>query len=449
MKEFQSYFEVNPRVVPADQVSTIRITPRFAHAELPSADKMKIRLFSVDGLFPDGTSTQNADGERKDLSFEKQGDSLVIKAYFAGEQEHCILLDLFDLPGFRHADSWVAKEKKELRFHFYSLRPDLYRLRPFKGDFHVHSVCSDGHESPEYVAARYRQMGFDFMAVTDHRKYAPSQRAIEYWNGLNNGFRLFPGEEVHSPDNPVHIIHFGGKYSINEKASVNEELYRKEVNEILQAIPSEELPSGLDPFPIAASEWVFREIQNAGGLAVFCHPYWQTKKYEICEALTGAIFKRRKFDAFELLGGFYEWQWRSNTCQIARYGDERAKQNRFPVVGLSDSHGTDNDKLAGWNSTVILAESDRIDDLISAVRNGTSAAVEQIEHQVPHVYGEFRMVKYISFLVQDYFPAHQELCAVEGALMLEALAGSESARKALEQLGNRVSVYREKAFARI
>ena len=448
MKEFQNYFEVTPRIVPADQESTIRITPLFDHAELPPADRIKVRFFPVGGLFPDGTSTQAIDGEREDISIKREGKSLLLKARFAGEQEHCILLDLFDLPGFRNSDEWVEKEKKGIRFNVYSLRPDLYRLRPFKGDFHVHSVCSDGAESPEYVAARYRQMGFDFMAVTDHRRYEPSRRTMEYWKSLNNGFRLYPGEEVHSPDNPVHIIHFGGSYSINEKAFSDEQRYRKEAEEILRTIPPEDLPSGLDPFPVAASEWVFREIRKAGGLSVFCHPYWQTNKYEICEALSDAVFRRGKFDAFELLGGFYEWQWRSNACQIARYGDERAQGHSFPVVGLSDSHGTDCEKLADWNCTVILAESERIEDLISGVRNGTCAAVERINEAVPHVFGEFRMVKYISFLVENYFPAHRELCSVEGALMLEALAGCESARKALDELGNRVAVYREKAFAR-
>ena len=71
----------------------------------------------------------------------------------------------------------------------------------------------------------------------------------------------FPGEEVHSPGNPVHIIHFGGGYSINEKAASDEERYRRETEEILRSIPPEELPQGLDPFPVAASEWVFREIR--------------------------------------------------------------------------------------------------------------------------------------------------------------------------------------------
>ena len=110
MKEFQNYFEVTPRIVPADQESTIRITPLFDHAELPPADRIKVRFFPVGGLFPDGTSTQAIDGEREDISIKREGKSLLLKARFAGEQEHCILLDLFDLPGFRNSEEWVEKE---------------------------------------------------------------------------------------------------------------------------------------------------------------------------------------------------------------------------------------------------------------------------------------------------------------------------------------------------
>ena len=45
----------------------------------------------------------------------------------------------------------------------YSLAPDLLALRPLRGDFHMHSTCSDGKQPPAHVAARCRQIGLDFM----------------------------------------------------------------------------------------------------------------------------------------------------------------------------------------------------------------------------------------------------------------------------------------------
>ena len=43
MKIFSDYFDVFPRIVPADQVSEIRITPRAAHAQLPPVENIEIR----------------------------------------------------------------------------------------------------------------------------------------------------------------------------------------------------------------------------------------------------------------------------------------------------------------------------------------------------------------------------------------------------------------------
>ena len=84
--------------------------------------------------------------------------------------------------------------------------------------------------------------------------------------------------------------------------------------------------------------------------------------------------------------------------------------------------------------------------MIEAVRNGFCCAVEHVEGGIPRVFGEFRMVKYISFLLESYFPRHKALCRTEGALMSEALAGSNRAVEALKMLAGSVAAYRESCF---
>jgi hypothetical protein len=37
-----------------------------------------------------------------------------------------------------------------------------------KGNLHVHTTYSDGHFSPQHMAEIYRDLGFDFIAITDH-----------------------------------------------------------------------------------------------------------------------------------------------------------------------------------------------------------------------------------------------------------------------------------------
>ena len=121
------------------------------------------------------------------------------------------------------------------------------------------------------------------------------------------------------------------------------------------------------------------------------------------------------------------------------------------MVGLSDSHGVDLDpereRLAGWYSTLVLAESDEFPALAAAIRAGRSVAVEQVGSGIPRVFGEFRLVKYLSFLLESYFPYHDRLCAEEGMLMTDALGGDPAAKSALEAVAGRVAEYRRRCFA--
>ncbi len=444
-------YEVFPLVVPADSEAEIRIRPKFGHRKFPAAAKLKVTLLPLDGLCPDGVwrgPERSGDcGELAGWSLEPDG-SLLVRGRFAGEQEHNLTVEMEE-PGCRTADRWSLRGGESVRFNLYSVGADLYGLLPFKGDFHMHSEESDGRESPEYVAARCREFGMDFIAVTDHSRYHPSLRAMKVWRELPTGLKLYPGEEVHTPDNPVHIINFGGSASVNDLARSDEAKYRGEVAALAAELG--ELPPGLDPFPVAASHWAFDRIREAGGVAVFCHPYWQQRQYMITEAVTSEILRRRRFDAFELIGGFYPSQWRSNNFQVARYGEEQAAGGRFPVVGLSDSHGVDRDferdRLAGWYYTLALAESDEFPDLAAAIRAGRCAAVEQVGSGIPRVHGEFRLVRYLSFLLESYFPYHDRLCAEEGMLMADALGGDPVAKEALRVLSGRAAEFRRRCFA--
>jgi len=54
-----------------------------------------------------------------------------------------------------------------------------------KGNLHAHTTFSDGRRPIEQVIARYRDLGYDFLAITDH-----DDRILDdYW------FRIPPGDE--------------------------------------------------------------------------------------------------------------------------------------------------------------------------------------------------------------------------------------------------------------
>ena len=436
------YYDVYPQMVPADQVSVIRIRPRFAHAAF--SGELKVFHSPYDRTRP-----------QYEPEWHLEDDTLVIKATFESEQEHLLQV----------VRTLANGKVSKLDFRVFSLAPDWYALRPFKGDLHLHTFKSDGLEDGRYLAARYREVGFDFMAVTDHRLYEPSIEVMEYWKELNPDFKLFPGEEVHSPDNPVHIVNFGGKGSVNTIWREHEDQYRREVAEIIDAIPDKEQGKESDYFAVAASEWVFKNIKEKEGLAIFCHPYWSisTGNY-VSEWAVTEILKQRKFDAYELIGGFHSWQYHSNNLQAVRYYEEQARGNHFPVVGVSDSHGSDGfpfdfcssgrilcdnsgNDLFNWYYTIVLAEKCELPELIGNIKKFNSIAVSAPAGERPELFGSFRAVRYGHFLLRNYFPVLRTWCAVEGLLMQQYLAG-EDTLPALRALRGRCESFREMCFRR-
>jgi len=125
-----------------------------------------------------------------------------------------------------------------------------------KGNLHTHTTRSDGVSSPETVIRQYAAMGYDFLALTDHRLY-------NYRNDApDSGVMILPGMELDAnftgPGN--HVIHI---------VSVGPE--EKDGNGFLQDQRFESL-TGIEETAEAAP---LRDlILRAGNLPVFCHPEW-------------------------------------------------------------------------------------------------------------------------------------------------------------------------------
>ncbi len=75
-----------------------------------------------------------------------------------------------------------------------------------KGNLHVHTTLSDGLLAPEEVISIYRDLGYDFIAITDHDYLIPQ----DYWASIPEGdenFLVFKGIELEFP--PLQYQHFG------------------------------------------------------------------------------------------------------------------------------------------------------------------------------------------------------------------------------------------------
>ncbi len=414
------YFDVTPKIVPADTETRVEVIPLFDHCRFKSGCSYELTYVPVDlraernGWVPD-----------QKIEITPENGRYTFSRYFEGEQEHILYIE----------ETCGDKRRALGTLHLFSLEKDLLPLRPFKGDFHMHSNRSDGVESPAYVAGACRRVGLDFMALTDHRKYAGSIEAQQAFSGVPIDLRIFPGEEVHPPDNPVHIVSFGANAGISELYQ-DEAAYRAEVAGVEKAMPA--LPEGVNRFQYASCLWAAGKIRERHGLSMFAHAYWFTDHhYYISEALRTHLFETQPFDALELISGF-DWpglnECDTNALQVARYQEERAKGSRIPVCGISDTHGIERSEAFGRYYTVCFSPSCEFQDLAESIKGLNSVAVEAVRGELPRAYGPFRLVKYALFLLREVFPQHDELCVEEGRLMLQYAAGDAAALERLRPM---------------
>ena len=436
--QYSPYIAVMPCVLCADrQKKSIVIHPRQQHARKMLDQIEQIRVFRVDAPVT-GYCVWIQEAPPVEFTRSENG-ALTLFTETPDEGEYTICLGKVNENG-------VFEETAV--FHVYALREDLHRLMPYKGDFHMHTICSDGKETPEYVAAFNRRAGYDLMAVTDHEKYEPSLIARQAMADFGCDMLVCPGEEVHLPENRVHVVNFGGRQSINQLMHDDEEKYYAEVREYEKTIPEKYHPA--TRYHVASSEWIFDRIRECGGIAMFCHPFWKPLYHHyVGEDVIDLLLDRQKFDVLEVIGGFRLPAVESNMLSIARWQEEQSKGKKIPVAGVSDAHGSDRG-LAGWHCTIIFAEELTFESLAAAIRANRSVALQRIPDTYPTVVGPFRLVKFVYFLLREVYPAHDELCRIEGEIMLRGLAGEEkdAALRIAERKGE-VQRYMEQCWGRI
>ena len=93
--------------------------------------------------------------------FRRGNDELV-----AAEDEARI----YEALGMRWIPPELRENTGEIEAAMADRLPDLVTLDDVRGDLHVHTEWSDGHASIEEMAAKAAEMGFEYIAVTDHTR---------------------------------------------------------------------------------------------------------------------------------------------------------------------------------------------------------------------------------------------------------------------------------------
>lgn len=408
------YFRFKHLIFPVCKSCELVVEP-VSPVAVDAGKTYELQLSPYSGLRRYGLRNAAYTPTEEDSAFFAQAHALtaengVLKMTLSFPQEDCYICTLL-------ADGEPV-EKLEL----YALEEDLFRLNPYKGDNHMHTWYSDGKDSPMYMAAAACRLGYDYCVITDHGQYQPSVLARDFFAETGVDFVVVPGEEVHSPDNPVHLINLGGRESVNDWWRYHEDEYRAAVEEELKNIPETMLEK--DRYTAAASQVMFDRIRSVDGASILCHPNWILKNgFNEHEDVTDYLFDHRRFDVLELIaGGAYEV---GTQMQLSYYHDRET----MPVVGNSDSHSCFGGQLEPGNYTIVFADALDADSIKNAIRAGHTVA-----GNANKLYGEYRLVKYGYFLLRNYYPEHSKLRFQLGAQMLRMASSMGKVVNGVEKL---------------
>lgn len=450
----KKYFDIYPKVVREGVPTTITIRPTNRAAAF------KAEAYFV-AMIPTAWQTVNFSRNWELVDQVKavpKDGSLTFTYHFPHQQEYNLWIFAADEKGGdKKANIFEARTFAELRV--YALEEDLYRCRPLVGDMHLHSNGSDGLEDSHFVAAQYRKAGYDFISLSDHHTMEPSLQLIRDYEGLEMGLSLFPAEEVHGKDNNIHVLNFGGKYSVNRIFKDDPDRYLREVT-ALQKEWEPKLPQDVNSFCFCSCLWESNEIRKAGGLAVLAHPMRRWPLQYANVPMMTALLEHNVFDAMDIGDGSLQTAMR----QIARWNDARAKGCKIAVTGIDDCHSTVANCDFTAAKTIVLAEDATCESIIAAIKEGCNAVVHQVQitlqdrisfpscgssgREQPHVYGTYAMVDYVQFLLEEYFPLHDELAAAEGQRLHDYNNGDPTAADDIARLSRRARALEDKYFGR-
>lgn len=451
-------FDVFPKVVTAGKEKSIHIRTFGNRKFFTPGNEYTAVLTWLNG----GSEDQfPATGYRRKIPVTASENEVVINVNLPYEGEYRI--------------RFFNEQKNITDFAIYAVENDLVGVYPFIGDLHMHTNYSDGAHDPANVAASYRSHGYDFMAITDHRRYYPSLYAIECFKDIPNELTLIQGEEIHLP--PIkgfcvcpHTVNFGGEYSINQlvedeaiaevgkdkkfrsvRADCPEVMTREEFEEKMTELSKEiSVPDNIDPIVASTLKWIYNEIRKANGLGIFVHPTWITgNTFHDSDALNDWLVENKIFDAFEVLGG--ENYFEQNGYQTVRYYEDRAKGYKYPIVGSTDTHNcTPTNRNAYICSTMVFSPENERKALIESIKSCRSVAVDTISEEF-RIVGEMRFIRYACFLLKNYFPIHDDALFEEGRMMKQAIYGTDdeksNAIQMLTLMSGRMKKMREKYFS--
>jgi hypothetical protein len=214
--------------------------------------------------------------------------------------------------------------------------------RFWRGNLHCHSTRSDGHLEPEEVCRRYRDEGYDFIALTDHFVGLFGYPITDTQPQRGNGFTTLPGAELHS--GPM----------------ANGELWHL----LAVGLPETFAPSHTPSFePVAEQETgpeLAARARQAGAFVAIAHPEWsgltEADALSIEAAHAVEVYNHGCAVEVDRGRGFHTLD------RLLEAG------RRLTCVATDDAHFAGPDHFGGW--VMVRAEENEPEALLTALKAG-------------------------------------------------------------------------------
>ena len=443
------------RIFPADSLVTLRFKAVSSWAK-KNFDTVKVGYIRNDRRRI-STGEQLWLGAPELIKFEREnGDTIVIRDIpLRGEHEHAFQ---FLVP--KKYAKWKPgmAVKYEERFRYvYTLRPDLFKMRPFKGETHQHSTISiHAYVVPEGHVRYARAAGYDFIAVTDHARWEQNPIVAKAAKESGSGLVTFNGEEFHSQYNVLHGVCIGAPFQITEsQKDLPKKFYEEKVKPIIPEV-RKELPDldGHEVLRIAEGIALARKAKATGAVVIYCHPHWKYRgRYNAPPVYTKYMLSHNDFDAVEIVN-----------CQINSAGDPNyqninlllelayAGGRRWPVVSASDNHRVSDVARFRRNHNIIFAPECTFPEFKSALLN--ERLVASVETPLwdkktdrPIYFGSWRTVELATFLFDcGYWKKHDALTMKQSELIAKFLDGDKSVVPQIEKMAKEIDACRESLY---
>ena len=223
------------------------------------------------------------------------------------------------------------------------MQTDLFGKRRYKVNLHTHTRDTDGKLSHKDAIARYKENGYDAIAVTDHW--------ISKLTSEADGLVLLAGGEYNTVglDSAKGVFHILG-------------------------IGFTEAPKGISPHD--PPQRIIDELRRVGSYVILAHPAWSLNTPE-------QIMPLRGVDATEIYNSVsgVHFSRRPDSSLIV---DMIATSGRYySLIADDDAHFYDNDACVAW--IMVEAESGDAKSLMDAIRQGKYYATQGPE---VHLYRE-------------------------------------------------------------